>query len=235
MGEIERIRARYERRRASAVDVDHERYLKYNFLVGSERELRFAEVVRARFPERSSLKVLEIGAGDGHNLLLFRKLGVPWENLYTNDLVEEHAPQARYNLPGATVLSGDATELPYSRYFDIVVQATVFTSILDDGFKRRLAAKLLDLLADKGIVLWYDFKYDNPRNADVKGIGKDEIRRLFAGAASIEFHSTTLAPPVGRRVGRAYGLVNTVAPFLRSHIVAVIEAGRRPAPVAAPD
>ena len=51
MGEIERIRARYERRKASAVDVDHERYLKYNFLVGAERELRFAEVVRARFPD----------------------------------------------------------------------------------------------------------------------------------------------------------------------------------------
>jgi hypothetical protein len=125
------------------------------------------------------------------------------------------------------VLPGDASELAFPGFFDVVVQSTVFTSILDDAFKRKLARKLLDLLAENGIVLWYDFTYDNPRNPDVKGIGKNEIRRLFAGASSFEFHHTTLAPPVGRRLQRSYGLLNTLLPFLRTHLVVAIGAERR--------
>ena len=224
MGEVDKIRERYDRRVTSDVDVRHETYLAYNFLSQAERDLRFAEAVRRRFEDLRSLKVLEVGAGNGNNLLLFRRLGVPWENLYASELLVQPATEAAYNLPGGTVLPGDALELPHAHEFDVVVQSTVFTSILDNGFKQRFATKLLELAKEDGIVLWYDFKYDNPRNPDVKGIGKDEIRRLFAGAGTIEFASVTLAPPLGRRVGRAYGLVNGLVPFLRSHLVAVIES-----------
>ena len=227
MSELDRIRERYERRSELGVDRKHGRYFRYDFLAGAERELRIAEAVRARFGEIPSLRVLEIGSGDGNNLLLFRRLGVPWANLYANDLVDDHAERARYNLPGGTFLRGDATELSHRRFFDVVLQATVFTSILDDDFKQRLATKMLELVKDDGIVIWHDFKFDNPRNPDVKGIGKKEIRRLFAQAASIEFSSVTLAPPVGRRVGRWYGVLNGVVPFLRSHLLAVIERGPR--------
>jgi SAM-dependent methyltransferase len=226
MGEVDKIRERYDRRLTSDVDARNETYLTYNFLAQAERDLRFAEATRRRFDDLRSLKVLEVGAGNGNNLLLFRRLGVRWENLYASELQLHPASEAEYNLPGGTVLPGDALELPYANKFDVVVQSTVFTSILDDGFKQRFATKLLELAKEDGIVLWYDFKFDNPRNPDVKGIGKDEIRTLFAAAGEIEFAAVTLAPPIGRRVGRAYGIVNGLAPFLRSHLVAVIEARR---------
>jgi SAM-dependent methyltransferase len=227
MDEISNLRERYARRRKRGVDTVHGRFFHYNFLAEAERDLRFAEIVRARFDDLGQRKVLEIGAGNGSNLLLFRKLGVPWAGLFANELLEECEESLCDNLPGATVLLGDAAELPYRAHFDVIVQCTVFTSILDDAFKQKLASRLLDMLTPDGLVLWYDFKYDNPGNADVKGIGKKEIRRLFARASSIEFHATTLAPPIGRRIERAYGLVNTVAPFLRTHLVAAIGAERR--------
>jgi SAM-dependent methyltransferase len=225
MDEIARVRERYEHRKTSAPVQSHGTYFHYNYFTAVERELRFAEIVRKRFDDFGTRRVLEIGAGGGNNLLLFRRLGFRWENLYANELLEERVERLRYNLPGATVLPGDASELPFRAHFDIILQATVFTSLLDDGFKQKLAHKLLEMLNEHGIVLWYDFKYDNPRNSDVKGISRGEIRRLFDRAASIEFFSTTLAPPIGRRVGRAYGIVNTLAPFLRTHLVAVITGG----------
>jgi SAM-dependent methyltransferase len=227
MDETSRVRERYERRETRGVDRAQAKHFRFNSLADAERDLRFEEIVRSRFGSLRDRRVLEIGAGNGTNLLLFRKLGAPWDGLFANELREERGDELRYNLPGATVLLGDATELPYRAHFDVVVQSTVFTSILADSFKQRLADKMLEMLTEDGVVLWYDFKFDNPSNADVRGIGKKEIRRLFARASSIEFHGTTLAPPIGRRLGRAYGLVNTIAPFLRSHLVAAIGAERR--------
>jgi hypothetical protein len=74
-----------------------------------------------------------------------------------------------------------------------------------------------------GLILWYDFKYNNPKNKDVKGIGKNKIRELFKQAKTIEFHNVTLAPPIGRKVKRFYNLVNFLFPFLRTHVIAVIK------------
>ena len=82
---------------------------------------------------------------------------------------------------------------------------------------------MLKLVKPNGIILWYDFVYDNPNNKDVKGVSKQEIRQLFAKASKITIKKVTLAPPIGRRVGNLYGILNGLFPFLRSHVVAVIE------------
>lgn len=75
---------------------------------------------------------------------------------------------------------------------------------------------------ENGLILWYDFKYNNPSNKDVKGVNKREIKELFPDAKKIIFHNVTLAPPIGRRVGKFYNLVNLLFPFLRTHIIAEI-------------
>ncbi|MCZ7590362.1 MAG: class I SAM-dependent methyltransferase [Gaiella sp.] len=222
--EVSRVKERYARRRASHVAEAQARYFHFDYFADAERDLRFAEFVRRRFDDLGPRRVLEIGAGSGRNLLLFRKLGVRWENLYANELLEEREDELRYNLPGGHVLLGDASALAVSTRFDIIVQSTVFTSILDDEFKQKLARKLLSLLTEDGVILWYDFKFDNPSNPDVKGIGRRELRRLFADAASIDIRSATLAPPIGRRVGAWYGVLNTFAPFLRTHLVAEVSS-----------
>ena len=52
------------------------------------------------------------------------------------------------------------------------MQSTCFTSILDQEMKKSIAREVLRVLKDEGIILWYDFRYNNPKNPDVKGIEK---------------------------------------------------------------
>ena len=63
----------------------------------------------------------------------------------------------------------------------MVLQSTVFTSIQDDGLKAQVAAEMMRVVRPDGLILWYDFRVNNPRNPDVTGVGKTEILRLFPG------------------------------------------------------
>ena len=56
---------------------------------------------------------------------------------------------------------------------------------------------MLRVLKKEGIILWYDFSYDNPKNPDVKGIKKEEIINLFPNC-KFTFNKVTLAPPIVR-------------------------------------
>ncbi len=52
--------------------------------------------------------------------------------------------------------------------------------------KRKIASEMLRVLKEDGSIIWYDFFVRDPRNKDVSGIGKNEIRQLFPGC-QIEF------------------------------------------------
>jgi hypothetical protein len=77
------------------------------------------------------------------------------------------------------------------------MQFTVFTSVLQKGIKKDIAKEMLLVLKKEGIVIWYDFRYNNPRNPDVKGIKKKEIIDLFPNC-KFNFNRVTLAPPIVR-------------------------------------
>ena len=222
MSETDRVRERYARREAKAWSKPA------NFMFAHhakcERELMYFTILRKTFGDFHGKRLLEIGAGSGDNLLGFARMGFPWSNLAANELLEDRGIVLRANAPAARVHIGDAMELPDDEKFDIIFQSTVFTSLLDQAFKKNLAAKLWSLLQPGGLVLWYDFVYDNPKNPDVKGIGRREIRELFPRASRMEFHSVTLAPPLGRRVGKLYPIVNFLFPVLRTHVVAAIHS-----------
>jgi hypothetical protein len=83
--------------------------------------------------------------------------------------------------------------------FDIIHQSTVFTSLLDQGTKKAVATEMLRVLKPKGVILWYDFFYNNPKNPHVRGVGAQEIRALFPGC-SVRLKKITLAPPIARRL-----------------------------------
>jgi ubiquinone/menaquinone biosynthesis C-methylase UbiE len=96
---------------------------------------------------------------------------------------------------------GNAAALDFPEAsFDLVLQSTVFTSILDREMRQRIAAEMLRVLKSGGFALWYDFFVDNPRNRDVRGVRRSEIRKLFPGC-QIHLRRITLAPPIGRLVG----------------------------------
>ena len=222
--ETQKVVERYEKRKSSDLVLKSSDNYFYNHFIQSERELKYAEILYKHFQSLDSVKFLEIGAGTGVNLFFLKKTGLKWENIYANELIPDRIKILRDTFPQVRIYEGDAMSLQFPGIdsFDVIFQSTVFTSLLDYNFKMGLAGKMWNLLKPGGMILWYDFAFDNPKNKDVKGIKKAEIRKLFPASKSIIFHKVTLAPPIGRRINKLYPLFN-VFPFLRTHIIAEIE------------
>jgi ubiquinone/menaquinone biosynthesis C-methylase UbiE len=150
--------------------------------------------------------ILDVGCGTGQHLLELESWGARCGNMAGIDLIESRILRARARLAspstnnssGADIRIGEASNLPWSdATFDIVQQNTVFTSIIDDKMKSAVAAEMLRVLKPGGIVIWYDFLFNNPQNSSVRGIGAKEIRRLYP-RCTIKLKRTTLAPPIAR-------------------------------------
>ena len=178
------------------------------------------------FVDLSTLSLLEVGCGDGGNLLELLRMGFAPRNLSGIELLAERHATARERLPAGVALTlGDATAVPLApASHDIVFQSTVFSSLLDDGFQQRLASAMWAAVKPGGGVLWYDFTAHNPRNRDVRGVPLKRVRALFAGG-TMQARRITLAPPMARAVVRLhpslYALFNSV-PLLRTHVLAWI-------------
>jgi SAM-dependent methyltransferase len=175
----------------------------------------------------SSRQAVEVGCGAGGNLLDLLRFGFAPERLTGIELLAERLAQARRALPAAvTLLEGDASVAPIAPASqDVVLQATVFSSLLGDATQQRLADAMWRWLKPGGGVLWYDFAMDNPRNPDVRGVPLARVRTLFP-SGRVTAWRVTLAPPLARAVGRVHpGLIGVLnlLPVLRTHRLAWIE------------
>jgi SAM-dependent methyltransferase len=218
MEEIDKVAERYGRRQLKQLSTKEKIY--HDYLL-KERQTQYKNILETFFSVSVGIRLLEIGAGTGTNIHFFKHAGINPSNIYANELLPARCEVLRANHPDIHILEGNALDISNERKFDVVFQSTVFTSILDDDFRQKLADKMMQLTKPSGIILWYDFIYNNPKNPDVKRVSKSEIRKLFP-AATITFHRVTLAPPIGRRIGRFYPFLNLFA-FLRTHLIAVIK------------
>ena len=219
------------RRYARRAD-DDPRYHPWQPAVQRERQGRqraLVALLRRHLRDRAaaSIDVLEVGCGHGSNLLELMTLGFDPARLVGNELLPARAAEARRRLPAATALhEGDALALPFAAgSFDRVLQATVFSSLLDEAFRARLAQRLWHWVRPGGAVLWYDFAWDNPRNPDVRGVPLRDLRELFPHAAFVDARRVTLAPPLARALGRVHPALIGAAgalPVLRTHWLAWI-------------
>ncbi len=223
--ETEAIRERYARRPDAAQDP---RYQMLNPAVWQSVHERQRALLRLLAREStqalSTLTLLEVGCGSGGNLLELLRFGFDPGNLSGIELLEDRYAQARHALPAALrLVLGDACEaLVAPASLDIVMQSTVFSSLLDDAFQQRLADAMWGWVKPGGAVLWYDFTLNNPRNPDVRGVPLARVRALFPNGR-VGAQRITLAPPVARAVTRIhpglYPWVNSV-PALRTHCLA---------------
>jgi SAM-dependent methyltransferase len=180
----------------------------------------------------AALRCVEIGCGGGGNLLELLRIGFSPENLSGIEFLPERYARARQVLPtGVQLTLGDATGLDLGvGSHDIVVAFTVFSSLLDDTYQRRLAARLWSWVRPGGGVLWYDFTVNNPRNRDVRGVPLTRVRALFP-AAEIRSRRVTLVPPLARALTGLHPSLYTVfnvLPLLRTHLLAWIEKPSEP-------
>lgn len=224
MDELQRILDAYDRRDA------HPRsgFFGYEHLAHmiriQERHRRTLQMLRKfGFADLSQLKILDVGCGNGDLLLNFLQWGAEPEHLAGIDLRERPVARARRINPQVDVRCGNAGDLPWpSGHFDIVGQHTMFTSILDDGLRRQVASEMSRVLRSGGAILWYDFKYNNPRNPDVRGVRASEIRSLFQ-PFEIHLQGITLAAPVQRKLPErglqiSYPLLGSLPPLRTSYL-----------------
>src|SRR5436309_11923750 len=216
--EDERVRAAYARRRQTIPPERYARTNPFTLCAAHEREEEMAAMFRAEgLTTLAGLRILDVGCGRGDTLRQMLEYGADPELLTGIDLLDENVKQARRRSPHLQILCGSASRLPFpDASFDLVLQFTLFTSILNDEVKRTIAAEMTRVLAPGGRILWYDFSFNNPKNPDVRGIGKQEIRSLFPNL-EMKVKRITLAPPLGRKIAPMspvlYYLLSRVRPL----------------------
>lgn len=220
MNELEQIAERYARR--DAVD-------RYSLLrpevwqMWQERQRELLKLLATRPGRPADWHATEVGCGAGGNLLDLLRLGLTPSHLSGVELLPERLAAARASLPeGVRLMAGDAAVAdvaPASQ--DLVLQSTVFSSILDDALQQRVADAMWHWLKPGGAVVWYDFTVNNPRNPDVRGVPLRRVRELFP-QGRFTARRVTLAPPLARALPAAYLLLNLV-PWLRTHRLVLIE------------
>ena len=226
MNDISRLQTEYadRARRLSGSDI----YSVFNptqlFFVHSRQRAVLAALDKFGFSNLSNKRILEMGCGDGGVLTEFVFFGAPPDNLFGIDLIFEKITHARSLLPGTHFANADGSNLPFpAKSFDLVVQYTAISSILDPDLRRAICADLIRVTRTGGLILSYDF-WLNPTNPQTRGLRPLEIRDAFTGC-SIDYNRITLAPPLARKlVPLSWGLAYFFEKlrFFNTHYLAVI-------------
>jgi ubiquinone/menaquinone biosynthesis C-methylase UbiE len=170
-------------------------------------------------------RILDVGCGVGEELAGLLDWGAAPEQLFGVDLIPERIEAARQNYPGVSFQTSNAESIPFpNASFELILVYTVFSSILDPHMARNVAAEIHRVLTSKGVVVWYDFRMNNPFNRQVRGLARKQIQRLFP-AFRLTLKTVTLLPPLARRLGRftrlLYGPLS-LFPFLRTHYLGLL-------------
>lgn len=230
--EVSRIHSVYaqrEKRLAGSVTADPAN--PGNLRVQEELQRRLTRVLAERFPRPlSACRALDVGCGWGGILGWLHAAGVPAARLFGVDLLPASIAVARERFPDFTLRVGNGERLEFDDgSFDLVVLSTVFSSIFDRGMAANLAREIDRVLAPGGAVVWYDIRYPNPSNPQVRRMTKARIGSLFPGY-TLELERLTLLPPLARRLGRlttfAYPVLASI-PLLCTHHFGLLRTPRR--------
>ncbi len=175
----------------------------------------------------SQRRILEVGCGSGGILLEYLLYGVQPKNLFGLDILFDRLDEAKAKIPAASILNANGELIPFiSSSFDVILQYTAFSSILDSSIKKHMAQEMLRVLKPDGCMIWYDF-WLNPTNKQTKGIQPAEIKALFPNC-KIQFRKVTLAPPLARKIvplsWTAAAVIESVGVF-NTHYLALIRPG----------
>jgi SAM-dependent methyltransferase len=218
-----RIRAAYAKRKEGG---------RYSWFGGNLYTMQQCErgmlalLQRCGLEDLASQTILEIGCGTGHWLRELVKWGARPEKLTGIDLLADRLALARrLCAPGVRLECASAAELPFADgKFDLVLQSTVFTSILDAALKQRIATEMMRVVKNDGFIFWYDYHVNNPWNPDVRGVKRSEIVQLFSDCR-VELRRITLVPPLARRLAPYSYLACYLLekfPLFRTHYLGVI-------------
>jgi len=223
--DIERLKQEYARR-ANDPGKDYSPANPVQAFILSQRRIALQALLSDHhLQDLSGLRILEIGCGSGGVLNEFIQLGASSNNLFGIDLLPDRLTLAHSQNPSTNLCHADGQRLPYfPSAFDLVLQFTAFSSILDPEVKQNMAGEMLRVLKPGGALIWYDFWW-NPTNKQTKGIRPREIKHLFPGCL-VDLRRVTLAPPITKLIlPLSYWAAGTLESMkiLNSHLLGLIK------------
>ncbi len=221
--EKELIKQRYEKRDFLRTE-QHSRYSPIspcNYISACEKYALLAQTLGLIFKDDfRSKKYLDIGCGNGGNLTILNSMGVEPNCLYGNDIMPNRIEEAKKRLPTLAHLDcNNFLEIPYQEnFFDCIFLYTVLSSILDLDFQKALIQKAKSLLKPGGVIIIYDFIYNNPANPDVRRIDIGFLKKTFI-PLSYSIKKATIIPPIARKFNKFPIILRLMSlfSFLKSH------------------
>jgi SAM-dependent methyltransferase len=225
----QQIETAYHRRKLEVPEDRYSLLSPSNLYMAHQRERELIRHLRRRGVTSERLmraRVLEVGSGSGGNLRRMIDYGVPPANLFGLDLLPDRLAQSRLQCPDIAVVQADGTAIPFAASsFDLILHFGVFSSICQPECRQAFAAEMRRVLRANGLILWYEFRVNNPKNPDVKAVPPAELRSLFPDC-DCAFSPTILAPPLTRLLyPHSPGLCELLSrlPFLLTHYVASLQ------------
>lgn len=225
--EVSSIVTRYDRRAAKDKSRIYSLASPACFLSSFEKNRLLLKILCKNFGhDFVNKKYLEVGCGTGTNLCQFITWGISGEELAGNDVYVPSLGVTKKRLPLSVDLQqGNFLDCSYTdKKFDVILFSTVLSSILDEGFRQECLRYAYNLLEREGIVIIYDFTYNNPWNKDVK---KFQLKKIKQSAPwdSYHFQRVTLCPPLARKLEFFPFLIKmlTAVKLLDTHVIGFLK------------
>ncbi|MFN8575356.1 MAG: methyltransferase domain-containing protein [Candidatus Sericytochromatia bacterium] len=223
--ELDRLKQVYIDRKN--LKISYNPVLPENYYLLNSREKMFIISLLKYFGTNfENLKVLDLGFGSGIDIFTLIKSGFNIKNIYGVEVIEERFNNLKNIIPNANLKLNSGFNIPFeSENFDLVIQSTVFSSILDKNSRKLLSNEILRVLKPNGKIFFYDLKFNNPWNKNVIKIDKNELKYLFENC-KIKSNSLTLNPVIVREIAKNSIIICEILekiPILCSHYYSIIE------------
>ena len=197
-----------------------------NQLIEKERFQAIKNLFQINSINLKNKMVIDIGCAGGNIMPILKKFGAAEKNLHGIDLREDRLSYAKKRFPKSNFNLMDARNIKFNdSSFDMVISFTLFSSVLNIDYRKQIAREMVRVLKPRGVILYYDFRYNNPFNRNVMKVRYKDMKSLFPNM-KMELTLITVLPPLVRLFGGlakyVYPILSKI-PFLYSHHIGLIK------------